>query len=139
MANRSMEEIWKDIPGYEGRYQISSYGHVRSVRLMAFGRDLIKKPEVHYTGYLYHKLWDLGHKSRRKIFVHRLVAITFLPNPGEKPIVNHMDRNRQNNCLVNLEWCDESENQQHWRKDDLLRKQQYEGVEEQHDTEPVPA
>ncbi len=113
-----MEEIWKDIPGYEGRYQVSDLGNVRSVRLMRFGKVLMKKPEVHYSGYLYHKLWNLGHKGRRKIFVHRLVASAFMPNPEDKEIVNHLDRNRKNNCLSNLEWATASENVRHWLDDD---------------------
>jgi hypothetical protein len=133
-----MEETWKDIPGYEGRYQVSNYGNVRSVYLLGLGKHVIKKPEVHYSGYLYHKIWDVGNKTRKKLFVHRLVAIAFLPNPEEKPIVNHLDRNRANNNLKNLEWCDGSENQQHWRQDELRKKEAQEPVMAAINPEDIP-
>lgn len=65
----------------------------------------------HYKGYLYLYLYKEG--SRQKFFCHRLVGIVFLENPEEKPIINHIDRDRQNNQLENLEWCTDQENQDH--------------------------
>lgn len=114
-------EQWRDIPGLEGRYQVSDHGSVRSVSRMHKGRAIrstVKKLETHYKGYRYVKVWHYEPKPyvKKKYFVHRLVASAFLPNPDGKPIVNHRDRDKGNNHLSNLEWCTDSENQVHWRE-----------------------
>lgn len=121
-----MTEEWRDIQGYEGHYQASTHGQVRSLqRLVAKPngkhacKALIKKPQPHNKGYMTLHLY-LGTK-RQKVFVHRVIAMTFLPNPQALPIVNHKDRDRTNNRLENLEWCDESENQLHWRRAEAAR------------------
>lgn len=121
----SMEQ-WRDIPGLEGRYQASDNGQVRSVsRQHECGgkgtrriNSVVKKPRLLSNGYQYVMIWvffDNGWHYK-KFYIHRLVALAFLPNPEGKPLVNHKDRNRANNNLWNLEWCNNSENVRHWQK-----------------------
>lgn len=94
-----MEE-WKNIIGYEGLYQVSSYGRVKSLK---FGKENLLKHKKDSGGYLQVGLCKDG---KRKIFlVHRLVAQAFLPNLDNLPQVNHKDENKENNCVSNLEWC----------------------------------
>lgn len=106
-----MKEIWKDIKGYEGLYQVSNLGNVRSVDRVVNYKDgrkrlwkgRILKPKKDRYGYL---LCDLCKKSKVKtITIHRLVAETFLPNPNNLPEINHKDENKDNNCVSNLEFC----------------------------------
>lgn len=94
----SIKEEWKDIKGYEGLYQISNKGRVKSTR-----NNIILKPMISDKGY-YHV--DLYNKDNRKSCrVHRLVAQAFIPNPNNYPQVNHIDENTINNQVSNLEWC----------------------------------
>lgn len=116
---QNSEEIWKDIIGYEGLYQVSNFGRVKSLDRMTNGPNgcLIPKPgkiikqRPTKWGYMKVKL------SKKSVFkhptVHRLVAIHFIPNPENKPQVNHIDCDRKNNNLINLEWCTPKENQKH--------------------------
>lgn len=107
MAN----EPWKDIPGYEGHYQINQVGDVKSLKYAPyFGRIL--KQRLSRSGYPVVEL-SLGRKNQKIIQIHRLVAITFIPNPKGKPCVNHKDGNRTNNHVDNLEWVTYSENNFH--------------------------
>jgi len=124
-----MNEEWRDIPGFENRYQISTHGQVKSLsRFDRKGRIVIgciRKLTPNNNQYLYVKLLrdgNGGHQRYEKYFIHRLVAICFIPNPDRKPIVNHKDRNRTNNVLENLEWCTESENMVHWYEDERRRR-----------------
>ncbi len=112
-------EIWKDVEGYEGKYQVSTWGRVR-------GRKGILKPYLNYNGYEKVELWngDIGRKFR----VHRLVAMAFIPNPNELPQVNHKDGNRTNNSVTNLEWVTNAENAQKARELRMM-KQICEGYE----------
>ena len=104
-------EIWKDIPGYEGLYQVSNLGNVRSLR---YGnrdevRELFLKP--HTNGYLQVELHKNG---KRKMFtVHRLVAKAFVDGYDEGLMVNHIDENKKNNVATNLEWVSASQNVLH--------------------------
>ena len=100
-------EIYKDIKGYEGRYQITSWGRVFNVDTQKF-----IKLEMHDKGYLRVDLYDKSGK-RKHHKVHRLVAKAFIPNPEGKPQVNHLDGNNQNNSITNLEWCTDKENKEH--------------------------
>lgn len=106
-----MKEIWKDIPGYEGVYQVSNAGNVLS--LNAYGHT-IKRPlkqRLNRNGYL---VVILNHKKHQYyVGVHILVAKTFIPNPEHKPQVNHKDGNKTNNHVQNLEWNTARENVQH--------------------------
>ena len=95
-----MKEIWKDIEGYEG-YQVSNMGRVRSFK---YGKVRILKPVANKNGYLKVQLYK--NNSLKTIFIHRLVAMAFIPNPNNLPQVNHKDEDKTNNIVSNLEWCD---------------------------------
>lgn len=98
-------EIWKDIEGYEGLYQVSNYGQVRSLH---HEKPIILKQHTNIKGY---KKVGLSKDGKSKtVSVHRLVAKAFLPNPTDLPMVNHKDENPSNNIVDNLEWCDGSYN-----------------------------
>lgn len=107
-----MKEIWKDIPGYEGLYRISNLGNVES---LATGK-LLKKLS-HSTGYLAVVLYKNRHPKR--CILHRLVAKAFIPNPENKPTVNHKNGNKHDNSVDNLEWATFLENNRHARKTGL--------------------
>ena len=94
-------EIWKDIKGYEGDYQVSSYGRVKSYKN---GKEKILKPRLTTRKYL--QVHFCKNKIVKNFQVHRLVALAFLPNPQNFPHINHKDENKMNNNLENLEWCD---------------------------------
>lgn len=112
------DEVWKDIEGYEGLYQVSTCGNIKSlpkVRRNGTGtyiqKERLLKPSNTSTGY---KKVELCKDGKRKSFkVHRLVAIAFIPNPDNKPEVNHIDGNKINNNIDNLEWVTSSENSVH--------------------------
>ena len=95
-----MNEIYKDIQGYEGKYQVSNLGNVKSLHYNNTNKEKVLKTVLHKDGYLF---VSLGYGKTRAI--HRLVAETFLPNPDNMPVVNHKDENKQNNSVDNLEWC----------------------------------
>ena len=98
-----MEEIWKDIDGYSGKYQVSNFGRVRR-----FGKRVLKQQQRRH-GYLSVWLYD-GHNNAKQVSVHRLVALAFIPNDEQLPEVNHLDENKQNNRADNLAWCTHREN-----------------------------
>ena len=104
-----MQEIWKDIAGYEGTYQISSYGNVR--RITSNGYSMLKPSNRLYADV---DLSINGEHHRQAI--HRMVALHFLPNPRNCSEVNHKDGNKHNNNVENLEWVTQEENMQHARK-----------------------
>lgn len=110
-----MEEEWKDIEGYEGRYQISNLGNVMS--LLGLSPRLLKL-RTGGRGYSYNRMRVLlykGGKGKTKK-IHRLVAEHFIPNPTNSPEVNHIDGNLRNNRVENLQWCTRSENELHARR-----------------------
>lgn len=107
-----MEEIWKDIPDYEGLYQISNFGNVKSLsNNKGHYRELIRKPRINKQGYYYLCIWKNG--QAKTVKNHRLVAQMFIPNPENKICVNHKDGNKLNNHVDNLEWVTYSENTIH--------------------------
>lgn len=98
-----MNETYKDIQGYEGKYQISNLGNVYSLIT-----NKILKPRLTLDGYYQVDLCKDGVK--RHLYIHRLVAQSFLDNPKNYKIVNHKDENSMNNIVSNLEWCDSTYN-----------------------------
>ena len=94
-----MDEIWHDIDGYDGLYQISNKGHVKSLK---WGKERILRAHDNGDGYL--KVHLFKNTAFQSIYIHRLVAIAFIQNPDNKPQVNHKDENKKNNCVENLEW-----------------------------------
>lgn len=112
-------EEWRDIQGYEGLYQVSNLGRVKSLDktiVMADGRnrhqkEKILKLQINKYGYYVITLWN--NKVSKQVKVHRLVAIAFIPNPENLPQVNHIDEDKLNNKTGNLEWCTALENNHH--------------------------
>lgn len=121
-------EIWKDIEGYEGFYQVSNEGRVKSLERTITYKDNRKKilkekilhPFLSDLGYYHVMLSKNGTPKRYK--VHRLVAKAFIPNPSNLPIINHMDENPKNNKAENLEWCDHKYNINYGTAIERMRK-----------------
>lgn len=101
-------EVWRDIDGYDGLYQVSNMGRVRSCK---YGKWKVLKPATINKGYFFVNLWRNG--EGKHYLVHRLVAEAFIPNPDDKPQVNHINGVKNDNREVNLAWCTSSENRQH--------------------------
>lgn len=116
---------WKDVLGYEGIYQVSNYGDIRSLHRLVRGKDGRLSPvaskmlkwhvgavtERHPRPMYSVELWR--DNKRKRVPVHRIVAMAFIPNHHNYPQVNHIDGNRKNNSADNLEWCTASENNYH--------------------------
>lgn len=98
-----MEEVWKDVEGYEGLYQVSNKGNVKSLNYHKTKKEKVLKHFIGIDGYLRVSLCK--NKTIKRFLVHRLVSNAFLPNPHNFPCVNHKDENKQNNVVSNLEWC----------------------------------
>lgn len=109
-----MQEIWKDIEGYEG-YQVSNLGRVKSLERITFSGvnystkkiqpEKIKAQNINNRGYYYVTI------KKKKLFVHRLVAIAFIDNPFNKPCVDHINTDKSDNTVDNLRWVNSKENQ----------------------------
>lgn len=112
-----MEEIWKDIKGYEGKYQISNMGNVKSLH---YKKSLSERPRLLKqrcsirNGKRCYMYVVLSKENKvHTFYVHRLVAVYFIPNPGNKPYINHIDGDKTNNIASNLEWVTPLENNLH--------------------------
>lgn len=116
-----MAEIWKDIQGYEGLYQVSNLGRIKSLeRVVSFGKqrrlvkEKIRVQKYDKKGYCTVTLSKDNKIKHAK--VHRVVAEAFIPNPLGLKEINHIDENKENNCVDNLEWCTHYENVMHGTK-----------------------
>ena len=98
-----MKEIWKDITGYEGLYQVSNTGKVKSLNYRRTGKEKIMKAYPNGKGYL--KVFLCKNGKQKNCRINRLVALAFIPNPDNLPEVNHIDKDKTNNKVENLEWC----------------------------------
>ena len=104
-------EIWKDVVGYEGLYQVSNLGNAKALNFKnKRGFNAILKNDI-CKGY--HQITIYKNRKGNRFKVHRLVAFAFIPNPNNFPQINHKDGNKENNDVVNLEWCTNSHNQKH--------------------------
>jgi hypothetical protein len=111
-----MTELWKDINGFNGRYQVSNAGRIRNAHT-----DFIRKPVEDKDGYYQIRLYDSGCQGTYKI--HRLVAEAFIDNPCNLPLINHKDEDKKNNTVDNLEWCTKEYNNNYGsRAQKILRK-----------------
>lgn len=98
-----MQEVWKDIKGYENLYKVSNLGNIYSVK-----RNRYLKNKLTKSGYCYVFLCKKG--KIKKFLIHRLVAFHFLKNPNNLPTINHIDENKTNNCVNNLEYMTHKDN-----------------------------
>ena len=118
------KEIWKDIPNYEGLYQASNLGRIKSLERIDTNNHIIKervlKQKINKSGYLYVMLYK--NHNRKTLRVHKLVAQTFIPNPNNYLQINHKDENKHNNCIDNLEWCTPSYNQNYGTRNEKVSK-----------------
>jgi hypothetical protein len=117
-------EIWKDIKGYEGIYQVSNLGRVKSLHIKRSGWELLPRDTtlgkiISYRAnppHYYYQVTLFKNGERKAKRVSRLVAEAFIPNPLNLPQVNHKDMNKKNDCVDNLEWCTNKQNMEHARK-----------------------
>ena len=122
-----MSEIYKDIKGYEGLYQISNLGNIKRLEHTKYNpltktnsvykEHLIKK---HINKKGYYQVTLCKNSKIKSINVHRLIAEAFIPNPDNLPCINHIDGNKNNNRVDNLEWCSLKYNVQHAYKNNLM-------------------
>lgn len=96
-------EIWKPVVGYESLYEVSNFGNVRSLNYRRTGQKKILSSTTSKEGYKKISLYKEG--KMKQVYIHRLVAQAFIPNPNDYPIINHKDENPSNNHVSNLEWC----------------------------------
>lgn len=125
-----LDEVWKDIKGYEGEYQISNRGRIKSLPKEKLHdsisgtkyttKEKIMKPADNCRGYM---CTMIGRNEKsRTVSIHRLVAEAFIPNPDNLPEVNHIDGDKKNNNVENLEWVSHQDNMRHASEMDLMNK-----------------
>lgn len=118
-----MKEIWKAIPDYEGYYEVSDTGKVRSITrtiIDSNGRSYTYKGQEKSPSIVrgYYRIQLSKNGITKAYFIHRLVALAFLPNPNNLPIINHKDENPLNNNVDNLEWCTQEYNNAYGTKNE---------------------
>lgn len=114
-----MEEIWKDIEGYEG-YEVSNLGRVKSLDYRRTGAERVLKPAYSGNGYLFVNLYKDG--KEKKHYIHRLVAAAFIPNPHNLPEINHINEQKEDNRVENLEWCTQEYNRNYGTRNERVAK-----------------
>lgn len=132
-------EIWKDIKGYEGLYQVSNYGRVKSLSRLKKNFNVntktmdaiilpekIRKPQL--TRYGYYRIGLTKNSKQIYYSVHRLVAEAFIPNPDNLPQINHKDENKTNNEVTNLEWCTAKYNGNYGARNKRVGEKQYKQI-----------
>ena len=115
-----IEEIFKDVKGYEALYQVSNFGQILSLNYHRSGKPRLLKPCKSTNEYLQVNLYKNGKSKMCKI--HRLVAETFISNPDNLPEVNHKDEDKTNNSVYNLEWVTAKENSNHGTRNERIAK-----------------
>lgn len=113
-----MKEIWKPIENFEN-YEISSYGRIRSLNFNNEKRISLLKTSISKKGYV--RVRVSKNNKKYTINIHKLVGLAYVPNPDNKPQINHLDGNKQNNYYKNLEWSTNLENQIHARENGLIK------------------
>lgn len=103
-------EYWTDIKDFEGLYQVSNLGRVKSLGNDKTRKEKILKPKINSNGYCAVDLCNRGIYIKYNVLVHRLVAQAFIPNPDNLPVINHKDECKTNNHISNLEWCTQKYN-----------------------------
>ncbi len=114
----SDKEIWKAIKGYEGYYEISNYGRVKSLQNRQYNFktqqvEIIKREKILKSSKVkrgYYAISLVKNGESKSFYIHRLIAIAFIKNEFNKPVINHIDENKENNNIDNLEWCTQKEN-----------------------------
>lgn len=109
-------EIWKEIEGYNGDYLISDFGRIKSLK---YNKQIYLKPIKSGNGYYYVNLTK--NKIQKKLYIHRLVGKSFIPNPENKPEINHINGIKTDNSLKNLEFCTAKQNIQHGWQTGLMK------------------
>lgn len=110
----SEQEIWIDVPNYEGLYQVSNLGNVKSLfrrNKNRVNQERLMKLKLNSSGY--YQVWLCKNNHDKGFFVHRLVALAFITNENYLPEVNHIDAVKTNNVVSNLEWCSHLDNMKH--------------------------
>lgn len=126
-------EIWKDIENYEGLYQVSNLGNVKSLKT---NKNLYYSRSTRTKNYL--KVILVKNGTRKSYYIHRLVADAFIPNFENKPIVNHKDYNPMNNKVDNLEWCTYKENNNYGTRNlKILATSILNAIKEQYDNQEI--
>ena len=124
MKKEYINEIWKPIKGYEGLYEVSNFGRIKSLKRLVkkwngyrtVPEKILRTQKDRYISVI------LNNKGKKRFFVHRLVAEAFLPNSDNLPCVNHKDENKQNNNVENLEWCDAKYNLNYGTRNERISK-----------------
>lgn len=110
-VEKKIDEHWLPIEGFEGLYEVSNFGQVRSTKRMGTHGGIVK--QSNWSKAKYQRVGLCKDKLKINYLVHRLVATAFIRNGADKLEVNHIDGNKLNNTVTNLEWCTRAENNQH--------------------------
>lgn len=137
--NNTYKEIWKDIKGYEGSYQVSNTGKVRSLdkidRNGCKRHGIIKQPQDNGNGYKYVQLKLDG--TYKNHYIHRLVATHFIENPNDWEQVNHMNEIKEDNNVINLEWCTHQYNNTYGSKTTPIVSTSIDGKVREHESQKI--